>query len=123
MSENTPAEQPATSPNAPSSDDKTLAILVHVSGLFFGFLVPLVLYLVKKDQGETFLVSNAREALNFQLTVTIAMFACIVLMFAVIGVFLIWVVWLADLVLCIVAAVKTSEGKDYRYPFTLRLIK
>jgi len=30
--------------------------------------------------------------------------------------------WIANLVLCILAATKVSKGEDYVYPFALRLI-
>ncbi|MCA1245374.1 DUF4870 domain-containing protein [Massilia oculi] len=102
--------------------DKTLAILVHLSGIFFGWVVPLVLYLIKKDDSDRFTAENAREALNYQITVMFLYIGCAVLSIVLIGIFLIWVVMLANLALCIVAAVKASNGVSYRYPMTLRLV-
>jgi len=109
--------------NQPGSDNRTIAILVHVSGIFFNFLVPLIVFLIKKDDGDPFTVDNAREALNFQITVTLVYFACFILSFILIGLFMFWIVGMVNLILCIVAAVKASEGKVYRYPVAIRLVK
>lgn len=112
-----------TSVTPSASGDKTIAILVHISCILFGFLVPLIVYLVKKDDADRFTVDNAREALNFQITVMIGVFACVFLSIILIGMLLIWVVVLANFVLSILAAIKASNGVVYRYPLALRLIK
>jgi len=106
-----------------AEQDKTIAILVHIGGVFFSWIVPLIVYLIKKDEADQFTTDNAREALNFQLTVLIAYFACFILSFILIGLFMFWMVGLANLVLGVVAAVKASNGITYRYPLTIRLIK
>lgn len=111
----------ATTPSAQSTD-KTLAILVHIGGLFTSWIAPLIIYLIKKGENDAFTTDNAREALNFQITVMIAYFVCFILTFVLIGILLFWVVMMANLVLCIVAAVKASNGERYRYPMTIRLI-
>ena len=103
----------------PSNDDKTMATLSHVLTIVAGFLAPLIIYLVKKDD-SSFAAAHARESLNFQLTV---LFICIVLFISVVGVLFIWLVGILSMVLVIVATIKASEGKLYRYPFSIRLIK
>lgn len=103
----------------PTSDERTLAILSHVLTIFFWIFPPLIIYLIKKNESP-FVTAHARESLNFQLTVSIA---CIVLAITIIGILLIWPLLVAVLVLVIVATVKTSENKLYRYPFTIRFIK
>jgi uncharacterized protein len=45
------------------------------------------------------------------------------LMITIIGILLIWIVGIAALVLVIIATIRASEGKLYKYPFSLRLIK
>ncbi|MDM4768322.1 DUF4870 domain-containing protein [Pelomonas sp. SE-A7] len=107
------------------SNDRTLAILAHIGGLLTTWVAPLVIYLIKKGEpgGGGFAADQAREALNFQLTVFIAYCVCWVLAFVLIGILLFWVVGLVNLVFCIVAAVKASSGVAYRYPFAFRLIK
>ena len=109
--------------NQTSSDDKTLAMVTHLSGIFLGFLMPLIVWLVSKDKAEkAYLTEQSKEALNFQITVAIAFVVSWVLMFLLIGFLLMPAVALANLILCILAAVKTSDNETYRYPFTLRLI-
>jgi uncharacterized Tic20 family protein len=102
------------------TEDRTLGTLVHILGLFTSWLGPLIVYLVSKD-GIT--KDNARESLNFQITVMLAYIICMILAMVLIGIFMMWIVALVDLILCIVAAVRTSNGEAYRYPMTMRLIK
>ena len=103
----------------PTSDERTLAILSHVLTLFFWIIPPLIIYLLKKDE-SSFVAAHAKEAMNFQLTLTIMY---IVLFLSLIGIIFLWVPYFIQLVLCIVATMKASDLKLYRYPFTLRLIK
>ncbi|HNP20662.1 MAG TPA: DUF4870 domain-containing protein [Panacibacter sp.] len=103
----------------PTSDEKTLALLSHILTFIAPFIAPLIIYLVKKDESK-FIAAHAKESLNFQITVIII---CIVLFITVIGILLLWAIGLIASVLVIVATIKASEGKLYRYPFSLRLIK
>jgi hypothetical protein len=105
--------------SVPTSDERTLAILCHVLTLVAGFIAPLIIYLVKKNE-STFVTAHARESLNFQLTMAIAI---IVLFLTIIGILLVWAVGIFILVLVIVATIKASENKLYKYPFTIRFIK
>ena len=103
-----------------NSDDRLMAILSHVLALVpgIGILGPLVIYLVKNEPG--FVKDNARESLNFQLTIILLY---IILLITVIGIFLWWVVAILNTILVIVAAIRASEGQVYRYPLSFRLIK
>ena len=103
----------------PTSDEKTMAVLSHALTLAVGFLAPLIIYLVKKDESG-FVRDHAKESLNFQITVFIVLVG---LFITIIGILLMWLVGILALVFVILASIKTSEGKMYRYPFTLRLIK
>jgi len=87
-----------------------------------GIFGPLVIWLIKKDESP-FVEANAKESLNFQLTMLIAYAICWILVFVIVGAFFFAVVWVLNLILVIVASVKASENKIYRYPFNLRLIK
>jgi uncharacterized Tic20 family protein len=121
----TPSDQitPPAEPLA-SSNDRNLAMLTHLSGLVFGLIVPLIVWLIHKDRADkAYLNGEAKEALNFQITVAIAWIACWILQFILIGFVLLGVLWLVNLIFCIVAAVKVSAEGHYRYPFALRLIK
>jgi uncharacterized Tic20 family protein len=79
------------------------------------------MWLIKR--GEMPMVDRqGKEALNFQLTVTIVSLLCSPLVFIGIGIVVLALIWIANLILIVVAAVRTSEGVVYRYPFTWRLI-
>lgn len=103
----------------PTSDEKTMALLSHVLTLVFPFLAPLIIFLIKKDE-SAFIAAHAKESLNFQITLLLIV---ILLCVTVVGIIGLPVVGIADLVLVIVATVRASEGKLYKYPFALRLIK
>lgn len=110
-----------------SNDERTWCVFTHLSALSmffipFGHLVgPLVMWLIKREE-MPMVDRQGKEALNFQLTVSIVSLLCSPLVFVGIGIFLLAVIWIANLILIVVAAVKTSEGVAYRYPFSWRLI-
>ena len=109
---------------AAPQEDRTLAMITHLSGIVAGFIVPLIIWLINKDKPDKdFLNDQAKEALNFQITVLIGYVISTILMAILIGALLMLVVWVANLILCILAGVKANEGVAYRYPFALRLIK
>ena len=115
--------QPVGTEQTPLSKDAVnMAMLCHLLAIFTGFLGPLIIWLIKKDESP-FVDRHGKEALNFQLTVLIAMVASGLLVLACIGFFLIPVIGIVDLVLCIMAAVKTSRGEEYRYPINIRFVK
>ena len=95
-----------------------------------GFLIPfgnifgpLIVWLIKRAE-MPMVERHGKEALNFQITVSIAVLICIPLMFVLIGIPLLFIVGIGALILTIMAAVKVSNGEfDYRYPFALRLLK
>ena len=115
---------PPVPTGAASQEDKTLALLTHLSGIVLCFIVPLIVWLTHRDKPDRpFLNDQAKEALNFQITMAIAYLICKVLIILLIGVFLLPVVWIVNLIFCILAGIKANEGVAYRYPFTLRLVK
>jgi uncharacterized protein len=116
-----PEEYPLSTP---TSDERTFAILSHILAIVpgIGIFGPLVIWLIKKDESP-FVEANAKESLNFQLTMLIAYVVSWILVIVLIGVMLFFVIWVLNIVLVIVASIKTSENKIYRYPFNLRLIK
>ncbi|HSH54210.1 MAG TPA: DUF4870 domain-containing protein [Methylotenera sp.] len=113
----------ATSPNntSPSNDDKNIATITHLGGTVFSFIPALIVWILKKDDSP-YIAEQAKEALNFQITVLLAYFVAWILVWILIGFAFLGIIWLANIVLCIVAAISTSKGETYRYPFTLRLI-
>ena len=118
----TPKGAPQPQMEKPDKDSCTMAMLAHLLGIFTGFLGALIIWLVKKDQSK-FVDDQGKEALNFQITLLIAWVACGLLSCLVIGFFLMPVVFILDIVFCIMGAMKANQGIAYRYPFAIRLIK
>lgn len=107
---------------SPSKDERTMAMLSHLLSIFVGFWAPLIIWLVKKDE-MPFVDDQAKEALNFQITMMLAFIVAGILIVVVIGILLVLGLFVANLVFCIIAAMKANDGERYRYPFALRLIK
>ena len=92
-------------------------------GVPFGNIVgPLIIWLIKKDT-MPLVDKHGKESLNFQITMTIAGLICIPLVFVIIGIFLAIALVIFNLVVVIIATVKTNNGEDYKYPFSLKLFK
>jgi hypothetical protein len=104
------------------------AMLCHLSALSgfiipFGSLIgPLVVWQIKKNQ-YPIVDDQGKEALNFQITITLAAIVSAILIVVLVGIALIIAVGIASLVFTIIAAIKANNGETYRYPFCLRLIK
>ncbi len=108
-------------------EERQWAMFAHLAGLAgfvfpFGNLIgPLIVWQVKKDQ-MPFVDEQGKEALNFQITVCLALLVSLVLMLVLIGFLLMPIVAVGALVFTVIAAIKANDGEHYRYPFALRLI-
>ena len=106
----------------PKGNEKIWSMLSHLSALLgVGFILPLVVYLAMRQESK-YVAENAREALNFHLSVLIYCLCCVPLVFILIGIPLLIIIGVGSLVLAIIATVKASDGHSYRYPLTLRLV-
>jgi len=97
-------------------------MLAHLSGIIFGFVGPLVIWLIQKET-MPFVNDQAKEALNWQITLVIGFVAAGVLSFVGIGFILYPALAILNLVFCIMGGMKANEGTAYRYPFSLKLVK
>ena len=138
MNEYNPA--PASADGGISAEERQWAMFAHLSALLDGlltsgwagsigcFLGPLIIWMVKKDT-MPFVDDQAKEALNFNITVAIIFFVLWAVTFltlfigGVLTVPLMVIVGIAWLVLTVIASIKANQGERYRYPFTLRLVK
>lgn len=119
---------PAAAGGNPSDDREVWqwGMFAHLSA-FAGFVFPfgniigpLVVWQMKKDL--PFVSDQGKEALNFQITVSIAAVVCIFLMIILIGFLLLPLLGIASFVLTIIAGLKANNGEEYRYPIALRFI-
>jgi uncharacterized protein len=123
-----------------SSEERNWAMAAHLCGLLwlaggtglifipFGGLVlftmlgPLIIWRTK-GQTMPFVAEQAKEALNFQITIFLLGLVIAPLMLILIGFVFLSILGLINLILVIIAAIQVSDGKPYRYPFCLRLVK
>ena len=105
----------------PSNDDKNIATITHIGGTVFSFVPALIVWILKKDENQ-YVEDQAKEALNFQITMVLAYMLAGVLSWILIGLIFFPIIWVLNIVFCIIAAISTSKGETYRYPFALRLI-
>lgn len=105
-----------------TSDEKNLGLLAHLLSLFFGFIPPLVIWLIKKDESQ-FVAHHAKEALNFQISMLIYFIGAGILCLLLIGFLLLPILALFNLIVIIIATISASKGEAYRYPLTIRFIQ
>jgi uncharacterized Tic20 family protein len=138
MNEYNPA--PAGVEGGISAEERQWAMFAHLSALLGGlvtagwagsvgcFIGPLVIWMLKKDT-MPFVDDQAKEALNFNITVAIIFFVLLMLTLFTLGIGIILtgpvmvIVGLAWLVFTIIGGIKANQGERYRYPMTLRLVK
>ncbi|WP_084037982.1 DUF4870 domain-containing protein [Demequina sp. NBRC 110053] len=123
-----PPEQPSQPQGQqPSgSNDNTMATVAHAT-VVTGFLIPLIVWLIGKDQNP-FVDAEGKKALNFSILITIAYVVSAVLgVIPFIGWLLGTLIWLAavavGLIFGIQGAVAANKGQPYKYPFTIDLVK
>lgn len=113
---------------AASNEESNWGVFAHLSALigllipFGNILAPWLIWLIKGKE-SAYIEAQAKEALNFQITLLLAFLLCFLLSFVLIGLFLLVLVGIAGLVFVLIATVAASKGQVYRYPFSLRLVK
>ena len=101
-------------------DSRTLSILTHILGWLTGFLGPLVILLVSKDN---YVKKHTKNALNWQISYAIYMIASLLLMIILIGFLTFFALILLNIIFSIIAAVKASQDKLWKYPLTISFLK
>ena len=112
-----------------SKDARMWAMFCHLGGLagivipvIGNIVAPLIIWQIKKDK-FSFVDEQGKEAVNFQISMSIYALICVPLFFICVGPFFLAAVGIVDLVFLLIAAVKANSGQHYRYPLTIRFIK
>jgi uncharacterized Tic20 family protein len=92
-----------------SDEERMWAMLAHLGILAVGFLAPLIIWQMKKDESD-FVARNGKEGLNFCITWTGLIFLTCGLAGFVMPIF------------AIIAGLAANRGEDYQYPLTIRFI-
>ncbi|MCQ9366933.1 DUF4870 domain-containing protein [Brevibacterium sp. 50QC2O2] len=107
-----------------SPNDRTTSLWVGIGQLLTGWIVPLILFLVKKDE-SAFVREHSRQALNFGITIVIANAAISIITVVTFGIggILYFATAIVQIVFGILQAVAANKGQGYRYPMTIQFIK
>ena len=115
-------------PDAQQEKARQWAMFVHLSALAGGIvpfghiILPLVLWQAKK--AESPLIDEAgKEAVNFNISVTLYLFVALLTIFILVGFLLVPALAIAAIALAVIAGIKASKGESYRYPYIIRFIK
>lgn len=105
------------------SDERMWTVFAQVGGIILSFIPSLVIWLVFKDRSR-FVEQEAKEALNFSITLVIAQIAAAIITSITFGIGgIVYLAFIAALVFMILAAVENGKGAPYRYPVNIRFIK
>jgi uncharacterized Tic20 family protein len=111
-------------------DERMWGMFSHLSALAgynilpgIGFVVgPLIIWVLKKKDSP-FIDEQGKEALNFQISIMIYMFASAILILLLVGFLLLISIGIFQLIMIIIAAIKANNGEHFKYPLTIRFIK
>lgn len=127
MSEQAQADAQLPQPQ-PSAEARKWAMLCHyaafawfVAPMIGNVIGPLVVWQLKRES-DPYVDAQGREALNFQLTLSLALMVCWLLVWILIGFPLMALVSVVGLVLTIIGGIKANEGRPWRYPFCIRFL-
>jgi len=112
-----------------NKDARMWAMFCHLAGLALflqiplaNIIAPLIVWQIKKEDSP-FIDEQGKEAVNFQISMTLYVFISFILLVACIGFVLLPLVIILDVVFLLIAAVKANDGFHYRYPLSIRFIK
>ena len=98
-----------------TQEDKKLAMIANIGGIFVSFIVPLVIFLIKKDQSK-FAAYHALQAMVFHVAILIGYLISGALMVVIVGFVLLPMIGILSLVFSIIAAIAAYRGEWYEIP-------
>lgn len=130
LSKEKPVETDTLSPSAPVSGKKPLfgleenlyLLLMHLSQFVSAFIVPLVMWLIGKDENQR-VDWHGKEIMNFIITYALWFIVGIVTIPLIVGIVILSIWGVAITIFIIIASVKAYNGEDWRYPLTIKFLK
>lgn len=118
-----------TTTSTSSSNIRTWCVLAHATALA-GFFVPwaghivgpLIIWLAKHADSPE-IDAHSKESLNFQISMLIYNAIAAVLCLVLVGFVILGLLHVLNIIFVIIASIQASDGKLYRYPLAIRLIK
>ena len=109
-------------------EERNWATICHLAGFAFFILppighvvAPLILWLLKRHD-SSFIDEHGKEAVNFQIGVSLYGVLCFILIFFLIGLPIALLLFLFWAICMIYAAIQANDGMSFRYPLIIRLL-
>ncbi|MCL2422977.1 MAG: DUF4870 domain-containing protein [Micrococcales bacterium] len=106
-----------------TADERSWGMISHLVAGVFTIVGAVVVWFLHKDK-PGFVRDQATQALNFQVGVFgVEVLAVVLGIFVPMLGLVASIAWLAGVVFAVIGAVTVSQGRPYRYPFGLRLVR
>ncbi len=111
-----------------TTEQRQMGMYLHLSQLAnivlfpVGIIVPIVLWQTQKEKIPA-LDAHGKMVVNWMISMTIYMFASIVLMFVIVGFLTLFAVALMGIIFPIVGGIKANNGELWQYPLTIKFLK
>jgi len=105
-----------------NDDSKFWLVTLHLSNFFCIVVIPLIIWEWKKEENPE-IDKQGKDVINFQISMTIYLFASAVLVFVLIGIALLFVIGWYIAIITIINTIKVVTGNDYKYPLSIKFIK
>ena len=99
-----------------------IGTLLGYSVVFGSFLVPLFIWLTKKDESEV-IAEHAKASLNFQISMTIYTIMAGFAIFLLIGIPFLVIIPIVNLICVVLATIEVGKGKLFNYPLSITFVK
>lgn len=111
-----------------SKDERNWGMWLHLSQLanflvpIAGLVAPIVIWQLKKDQ-LPMLDLHGKNAVNWLISSAIYALVGLLLMFVVVGIFVLLALGICGVVFPIIAGIKANNGEVWKYPLTISFLK
>jgi len=105
-----------------NDDSKFWLVTLHLSNFFCIVVIPLIIWAWKKEENPE-IDKQGKDVINFQISMTIYLFASAILVFVLIGIALLVVIGWYIAIITIINTIKVVTGNDYKYPLSIKFIK
>lgn len=109
-------------------EERQMGMFVHLAQLAnlvlfpVGVIIPIVLWQSKKEQMPA-LDAHGKMVVNWMISAVIYGIVSFVLVFLIIGIFLLIALGLLSVIFPIVGAIKANNGELWEYPLTIKFLK
>lgn len=104
------------------SEENLYAMFIHLSQLISSFLLPLVLWLIKKDSSK-FIDQTGKIVLNWSISLAIYATISSILCFVFIGIPILIALGICNFIFALLGATKANERVLWKYPLSIEFFK